>query len=221
MRVAVLALREFKAYVLEIAERHRRTPASVSPLVAAMLDAEEQERLTPAELAGLFVQLLFAGHETATTLTEQGLIELMCDREQWELLCADPELAANAVEELLRWVPPIPSMFRVAYVDTDVLGVPIRAGQSVRVLIAAANRDPAVFRDPDRLDLRRADAKEHLSFGFGPRFCLGASLARLEVSTVLRTLATRFPRLELASDELEAQRGAGLRTLDELPVRVA
>jgi cytochrome P450 len=92
-------LREFKVYVHEIAERHRHNPASVSPLVASMLDAEAQERLTHSELAGLFVQLLLAGHETTTTLIQQGLLELMFHRDQWDVLCAEPALADNAVEE--------------------------------------------------------------------------------------------------------------------------
>jgi cytochrome P450 len=220
MRAAAQALHEFRGYVDKIADRHRRNPESVSPLVAAMLDAEQEEQLTPAELAGLIVQLLFAGHETATTLIEQGLIELMVHREQWEMLCGDLSLVPNAVEELLRWVPPVPSMFRVAYESCELAGVPIQAGQSVRVLIAAANRDPAVFEDAERFDVTRANAREHLSFGFGPRFCLGASLARLEVTTAFTKLMERYPRMELAGGEVLSQRGPGLRSLASLPVRL-
>jgi cytochrome P450 len=220
MRLAVEAMREFKAYVDGIVESHRRSADSVSQLVAAMLDAEQEERLTPEELAGLFVQLLFAGHETATTLIEQGLIELLAEPGPWQQLCANTALVPNAVEELLRWVPPIPSMFRVAYEDCELLGVRIAAGQSVRVLIASANRDPEVFDEPEQLDLTRPNASDHLSFGFGPRFCLGASLARLEVTTAFTKLAERFPGLQLADTTLLDQRGAGLRSLPSLSVRI-
>jgi cytochrome P450 len=220
VRAAVAASRAFRAYVDEIAAQHRANPASVSSLVAAMLDAEADERLTNDELAGLFVQLLFAGHETTTTLIQQGLLELMFHRDQWNVLCEDPSLVDNAVEELLRFVPPIPTMFRVVIEDCELLEVPVRRNQSIRVMLAIANRDPAVFEDPDRLDISRVNAKEHLSFGFGPRFCLGTSLARLGATAALGALAERYPNLRLASDDPFAHRGAGLRRLPALPVEL-
>jgi cytochrome P450 len=211
---------EFIRYTATIADRHRRDPNSVSELVAAMLDAEEEERLTADELAAMFVQLLFAGHETTTNLLAIGTVELLRNRDQWQLLCDDPSLVRNAVEELLRWVTPVQFVNRNAVTDFELGGVSFQKEQSVFLVLAAANRDPAVFSEPETLDVTRADAGEHLGFGFGFAFCLGTALARLEAEVAFRELTRRFPDAELATDELEWQGFSLLRSLKSVPLRL-
>jgi cytochrome P450 len=216
---AVTAMDEFRAYVDEIVERHRSDPGSVSPLVASMLDAEEEERATPDELTAMFVNFLFAGHETTSNLFSIGLAELLRHPDQYALLAADPSLAADATEELLRFVTP--AQFAPADITTDfeLDGFEVHRHDTVMIMGAAANRDPLMFPDPDRLDIRRENAKEHLAFGFGPRYCLGQALARLEAYAVFSTVPRRFPHMTLATEELEWHGVAMLRRLVALPVR--
>jgi cytochrome P450 len=214
------ALREFRAYVSAMLEHHREDPASESPLVHALVGAEHEERLSEMELTAMFVILLFAGHETTTNLIGTGLLELLRAREQWRLLCDDPSLAADATEELLRFVTPVQWLGRGVLEDVELSGVLLEQGQYVIPALAAANRDAGVFAKPDVLDLRRGNAREHLSLGFGIHFCLGASLARLEGRAAFETLARRFPDLELAAapEELGWRGHAMLRRLEALPV---
>jgi cytochrome P450 len=182
--------------------------------------AHEGDRLADQELTAMFVILLFAGHETTTNLIGNGLVELMRHRDQWERLCADPSLVPAAVEELLRWVTPVQWLGRVATEPFELEGVQIEAGQTVFPILAAANRDPAAFRNPERLDISRPDAKNHLALGFGPHFCIGNALARLEGTVAFATLARRFPGLELADEHLGWRGNAMLRGLEALPVRL-
>jgi cytochrome P450 len=213
------AMLEFRAYVKEMVAEQGRRPGRTD-LVAALVDAEEGESLSNEELAAMFVVLLFAGHETTTNLIGTGLQELLRHREQWERLCADPDLVPGAVEELLRWVTPVQWLNRVALKDMEWNGVPIAAGTAVTGILAAANRDPAVFANPETFDVTRPDAKHHIGLGFGPHFCLGASLARLEGVVTLSTLVRRYPAVELASGEDHWRGNAMLRTLAGLPVRL-
>jgi cytochrome P450 len=219
LHAAVTAMDEFRGYVDEIVEQHRSDPGSVSPLVAAMLDAEEEERATPDELTAMFVNFLFAGHETTSNLFSIGLAELLRNREQYELLAGRPELASDATEELLRYVSP--AQFAPCDIRADFVldGFEVHRHDTVMIMGAAANRDPLMFPEPDRLDITRPNAKEHLAFGFGPRYCLGQALARLEAHAVFSTVPSRFPEMTLATDELEWHGVAMLRRLVALPVR--
>jgi cytochrome P450 len=212
------AMAEFRHYVEDVVlpERRRRPGTD---LVSALMQAHEGERLADQELTAMFVVLLFAGHETTTNLIGNGLVELMRHRDQWELLCADPSLAGNATEELLRWVTPVQWLGRVAMQPFDIDGVRVDAGQTVFPILAAANRDPAAFDEPERLDITRADAKNHLALGFGPHFCIGNALARLEGTIAFSTLAKRFPDIELAEEDLSWRGNAMLRGLSALPMR--
>jgi len=216
------AMRDFRAYVAEIVERHRVDSSSVSPLVASLMDADEQERLTEIELAGMFVLLLFAGHETTTNLLGIGTLELLRNEEQRRALCDDPGLAAGATEELLRFVSPVQWQARSVGEACAFDGVEVRPGEQAVGMIAAANRDPAVFPEPDRLDITRANADDHLSLGFGIHFCMGAALARAEGRLGFAALAARFPQMELAADPATLRFGghALLRRLESLPVRL-
>jgi hypothetical protein len=135
-------------------------------------------------------------------------------------LQADPALWPNAVEEVLRYDSPVQRTARVAMAQTRLAGEALKTGQLVVALIGGANRDPAVFDDPHRFDVGRANAREHLAFSAGAHFCLGAALARLEGEIGLRTLFERFPDLSLAGDPV--RRGTRvLRGYDEIPVRLS
>ena len=214
------AQRNFLAYVEGMIEEHRRKPAATG-LIAALMGAEEEEQLTPEELAAMFFILLFAGHETTTNLIGTGMYELLRNRDQWEAICADPDLVPAATEELLRYITPVQWLVRYARTDAEVAGTQIPEGSTVLPVVAAADRDPAVFANPDTLDVRRPNAKEHVALGFGRHFCLGASLARLEGTVAFRALATRYANIELLADEVKWRGAAQLRGLNELRVRMA
>jgi cytochrome P450 len=216
------AILEFRAYVETVIERHRHDPARGSELVETLMDASEGERLTHDELAAMFMVLLFAGHETTTNLISIGLVDLLRHPAQWRRLCDDPGIAENAVEELLRRVTPVQWEQRLIVGEMEVAGMTIPPGQTVFTMLAGANRDPAIFARPEELDLERDDARRHLSFGHGPHFCLGASLARLEARAAFAALAERFPGMRLAVEPggLVFQGNAMMRQLAALPVRL-
>ncbi|WP_165521844.1 cytochrome P450 [Micromonospora zingiberis] len=203
-------------YIDDLVAQQRATGRQTG-LVAAVLDAESAGQLSREELMGMLALMIFAGHETTSNLLAVGLLELLRRPEQWQRLCADPERAPVAVEELLRFVTPAHFLQYVAAESREVAGVPIRAGDTVIGVLAAANRDPDVFVDPDRLDLDRSDSRHHVSLGLGPHFCLGAGLARMEATMLFRSAAQRLPDLRLADDNLEWG-GRSLRTPHRLPV---
>jgi cytochrome P450 len=159
-----------------------------------LADAAELSR---AEITGIVYALSFAGHETTTNLTTNALRRLLENREQWDALCADPSLIPNAVEEALRHDTSVIAWRRITTRPVQIGGVPVPAGARLMLSLAGANRDPAVFQAPDAFDVRRANAREHLAFGVGIHFCLGAPLARIEVRTVLELLTRRAPDLHL------------------------
>jgi cytochrome P450 len=213
------AMGEFRAYVDQMLVEHRGA-ADTGDLVSALVGAEQEERLGSQELAAMFVVLLFAGHETTTNLIGVGTRALLEHPDQWRALCANPALAGAATEELLRFTTPVQFGNRLPLVDVEIAGHVVPAGKTVIPLHAAANRDPRTFEAPDTLDITRKNAGQHVALGFGPHFCLGASLARLEGRIVFEQLATRYPGLELAADEFEWIGNASLRRLRELPVRL-
>jgi cytochrome P450 len=218
LRAAATAVREFRRYVHDAVAVQRQGDIGERDLVAALLEAHDGEQLTEEELAGMFVMLLFAGHETTTNLIAIGLVELLRRPEQWQLLCADPTLIPGAVEELLRFVSPVQWTKRRCILEHEVGGVVIEPDTMVVLANAAANRDPAAFAEPGRLDVRRPDSRRHLALGFGAKFCLGASLARMEGAMVFETLVERFPDIRLAGGDLRFVGSSALRTLQELPV---
>jgi hypothetical protein len=213
------ALNEFRAYVTDIVEHHRRHP-DTTDLVSALMGAADDERLTEDELLATMVVLLFGGSDTTTALLGNGLHALLSNPDQWRLLCADPAGRVPAVvEELARYVSPVQTTWRVTTRDVELGGTVIEEGQTVLVLIGAANRDPAQFDAPDRLDVARTPNR-HIGFFFGAHFCLGAALARLEGATVLGTLARRFPDVALtgAAGAYEWRGNIQFRTIAALPV---
>lgn len=149
------------------------------------------------EVGSILLALLVAGHETTTSLIGNAVHWLLTDCAAWQDICADNSLIANAVEEVLRIEPSIITWRRRALEDVRFGDIIVPAGANVLLLIGAANRDPEMFPNPDRFDIRRANARQHLAFGFGAHLCLGAPLARLECSIALEELCGRFPRLKL------------------------
>jgi cytochrome P450 len=189
---------EMWGYLVGVAEERRAAPAEDLVSVLAMVGSEEgaeADRLSEAELAMFLIQLLVAGNETTRNLLSGGLAALAAHPEQWAALRADPELIPGAVEELLRWTTPVISFMRTATADCSVRGQAVAAGDPMLLLYASANRDEEVFgADADRLRVDR-HPNPHVSFGFGPHFCLGAALARLEGRVVLSELVTRYASL--------------------------
>lgn len=179
------------------------------------------EGVSDVEAAGMSMALLFAGHETTVVQIGMGALLLLTNLEQWQAVVADPGLVSKAVEEMLR----APGMGgggipRYARTDLDIDGVLIRAGDLVLLDNGAANHDPTVFPDPDRVDITRS-AAAHLTFGHGARYCIGAPLARIELQVVFGQLAARFPTLRLAVgvEELTMRRDVLTGGLVALPVR--
>jgi pimeloyl-[acyl-carrier protein] synthase len=198
-----------------------RKTRPVDDLLNGLIGAEEQgERLTEDELLATGVLLFFAGHETTVNLIGNGMLALMRHPDQFERLRAEPSLLPGAVEELLRFDSPVQRTGRTVLVDVELNGYALHAGQRVTVFIGAANRDPAQFAEPDRLDVARANASQHLSFAAGIHYCVGAPLARLEAQIAIGALLRRMPTLRLATDTPKWRRTFVLRGLASLPVAV-
>jgi cytochrome P450 len=186
-----------------------------------MIEAqEERDALTDQELLSLSFLLLLAGHETTTNLIGNGTLALLRSPEQCERLRAEPGLLPNAVEELLRYDSPVQATARIATEEVELGGQRLAPGALVVCGIGAANRDPAVHSEPDRLDVARTDIR-HLSFGLGAHFCMGAALARLEGEIAFGALLERCRTLRLASSQPLGHRpNFILRGLRSLPVTV-
>lgn len=203
-------------YFEELIRKRRAEPRD--DLISALIQAEDRgDFLGHGELLAMLLLLLVGGHETTVNLIANGLLALLRNPHQLELLRREEGNEKRAVEELMRYDAPVQYSGRVAKEDFELGGKMIRAGQGVRMIVAAANRDPDVFDDPDTLDIRR-DPCPHLAFGAGIHFCLGAQLARLEGQIALSTIVRRFPKLRLATNDLRWRPAAVLRGLESLPL---
>jgi cytochrome P450 len=210
------AIDAFSEYFLELIAQRRSAPRD--DLLSALVAAEDEgDRLTERELLSTCTLLLVAGHETTVNLIANGALALLRHPDQLQRLRDDPSVTRSAVEELLRFDPPVQLTARVALEDIEIGGQTLAKGTSAVLLLASANRDPDAFPDPDRLDLGRTD-NHHLAFGFGTHFCLGAPLARLEGEIALTTLVRRCPDLALATDDLRYKENLVLRGLEALPL---
>ena len=215
--VARNASQEFDAYFGAAIARRRSAPRD--DIVSALAHAEDSgERLSEREMLNILRLLLIAGNETTTNLIGNGMLALLGSPDQLARLREDPGLIPTAVEELLRFDAPGQTSFRRALTDCAVNGFEVRARDNVAVLIGAANRDPAVFEAPDRLDVGRAH-NPHLSLGRGIHHCLGAPLARLQGRIAFEMLLERFARIELPGPRPKYHHGVVLRGLRSLPLR--
>jgi len=215
---ATAMLRYFTA--LLAAKRDEPRDDLLSALIAAR---DEGDRLSENELLSMAFLLLVAGHETTVNLIASGLLALLLNPAELARLRADPALIGGAVEELLRYVNPVNNAtFRCATEPVEIGGVRISRGDPVLVALSGANRDPARFGDPDRLDLGR-DGAGHLAFGHGIHYCLGAPLARLEAEIAFSGLLARFGSIRLAvpATSLRWRPSTLIHGLESLPVRLA
>ncbi|WP_446666272.1 cytochrome P450 [Flexivirga sp. B27] len=166
--------------------------------LTSVLVAERGDQVRPDELMSMCILLLVAGFETTVNLLGNTLLALQQHPDQWRLLTEQPDLAGQAIEETLRWNPPVQRTERVSFEEQEVAGVPVRKDQWIVLLLGGTGRDPKVFPDPDRFDITRSHGTEHLAFSSGIHYCLGAPLARLEASIALEQLAIRLPHLRVA-----------------------
>ncbi|MEU5987352.1 cytochrome P450 [Spirillospora sp. NPDC047418] len=216
------AAREFNDYLVEVIAERRARPED--DLVSALIAARDGDAaLTEPELLSGIALLLIAGHETTVNLIGNGVLALLQAPDQLDLLRTRPDLLPSAIEELLRYDGPVErASQRIALADMEIAGTPVPKGAWVHVALGAADRDPAAFDDPDRLDVTRAP-KRHVAFGHGLHFCLGAPLACLEGQIAIGGLLARFPDLALAvppADLRHHRTGSIVRGLTTLPVRV-
>lgn len=196
-RQLFVADRELRASFDALLERAAREPRD--DLTSALV-AQQSDRITSAELSSLVGLLLLAGFETTVNAIGNGVRALLNNYDQWQLLVQDPSRAPDVAEEVLRYDPPVQQTARVLLTSSEpveLAGVQVPPGQWVVLMLAAANRDPAVFSEPDRFDITRANADGHLAFSGGIHYCLGAALARMELTAAFRALAIRYPRLRV------------------------
>jgi cytochrome P450 len=202
-------------YFRGVISERRRNPQS--DLISTLVQAEEEgDRLTMDELIGTVTTLIGAGHETTANLVANGMLALLRNPDQYQLLRDSPDLLPRAMEEILRHETPSRGQPRIATERVVVGGQTIEPGQQVQVILNACNRDPRVYPDPDRFDITRTDLR-HITFTAGIHYCLGASLARAEAAAMFRAIIERLGDLRLAVDEVQ-WRPAYIRGLVALPV---
>ena len=215
---AIAAARELTEYIAKILAQRRRAPRAdlISELAQAELDGEH---LSDEEIFSFLRLLLPAGVETTYRATGNLLFSLLSSPPQLDALRADRSLIPQAIEEALRLETPLLNITRLATKDSEVGGVPIPAGSTVMLMLAAANRDEDRYAEPDRYDVFRESPKPHISFGHGPHSCLGLHLARMEMRTALNLLVDRLPNLRLRPDGDDPHiRGQVFRSPTSLPV---
>ena len=216
------AAEKMEAYLYEVIAWKRDNLGE--DLLSGLIAAEEAgDKLDDEELLAQVSLLFIAGHETTVNLIGNGTLALLKDRDQLELLRAnagDPAFVTNAVDELLRYDSPVQMSRRVTVDDVEIGGRTIPKGQFVMCSLASSNRDASHFGPrADRVDLERAEARDHLAFGGGSHYCLGAALARLEAGVAIPSLLERFPNVAAAGDPVWNGR-INLRGLDHLPLAV-
>jgi cytochrome P450 PksS len=222
VRTAALQANEGMAqisrYLTAALDARRKAPGN--DLLSLLLRYQEAGRMSTEELVANAVNILIAGHVTTIDQLSNGVNDLLTHPEQFQKLRAAPRLLTSAVEEMLRFTPAVPFMHRIAVEDIELRGRTLRKGQLVFLGIAAANRDPAVFADPERFDITR-EPNRHVAFAFGPHLCLGAGLARRELEIALEALLRRMPELRLDEERPSRIKCNSLlfRGFDSLPVR--
>jgi cytochrome P450 family 142 subfamily A polypeptide 1 len=209
---------EFREFAERTIEARRAEP--VDDLMSVLVHAEiDGQRLDVESIIHESLLILIGGDETTRHVITGGMFQLLTDPSQRQLLIEDPSLIPNAVEEMLRWVSPIRNMNRTVLADTELAGKELQAGQKLLLLYPSANRDASVFDDPFRFDVTRTP-NDHVAFGFGTHFCLGNSLARLELVCMFEHLLERLPDMELVESSEPSNRPANFVSgYESMPVR--
>lgn len=216
MERASRSLAELTDYLTTLSHSRRQQPQNdlISALVGVV---EEGQRLTQEELIANVTILLSAGHETTSNLIGNGLLALLRNPDQMQKLRDHPKLVPSAVEEMMRYDNPVQIAYRSAAEDIEIGGKYMRKGQLVNSVLAAGNRDPERFSEPDQFDISRDEGRQ-LGFGLGIHFCIGAPLVRLEAQIAFSTILRRFPELHLATENLEWQEHPIFRGVKSLPL---
>jgi cytochrome P450 family 142 subfamily A polypeptide 1 len=214
---AATAFGEYTEYAARVVEKRRAAPTD--DLMSVLCHAEvDGDRLTDEDLRHESLLILIGGDETTRHVLSGGLYQLVVDPSRRDAVVADRSLLPGAVEEMLRWVSPIKNMCRTVTVETELRGQTLEVGQKLMLFYPSANRDEDVFVDPFTFDIRR-QPNDHVAFGFGTHFCLGSSLARLELSVMFDCLLERLPDIALAEPDEPAYRAANFVSgYEELPV---
>lgn len=199
------------------ADRKANPRADVSTIIAnaTLTDGSPMGNM---EAMSYYLIIAAAGHDTTSSSTAAGLLELIRNPVEMQKLRDDPSLLPNAIDEMIRWASPVKHFFRTAAVDTEVAGVPIRAGDGLVMAYPSANRDATVFEDPFAFRVDRANVRQHLAFGYGPHLCLGQHLAKLEMRIMFEELFARFDNFELAGEPAWT-RASFVSGLKRLPIR--
>src|SRR5271170_809791 len=216
MAEIVKSLDAFKNYIAERMEEERRKPTD--GLIYSLMMAEvEGQKLTDEEVIANTIITLIGGHETTTNLIASGFLTLLHNPESFELLRSRPEIVGSAVEELLRIESPVQHTARIAPAEMQLGGKTIEKGSRIVAVLAAANRDPNRFPDPDQLDLLREDNRQ-VAFGWAAHFCFGAPLARMEGQIAFNALLKRLSNPVVLNEKLDWRSNAGLRSLTSLRI---
>ncbi|MEN0140564.1 MAG: cytochrome P450, partial [Rhodococcus sp. (in: high G+C Gram-positive bacteria)] len=217
---ALLGLYE---YFRDLVTLRRAKPAD--DFVTAIIETESaqgnEDRLSEGEMFGALVNLLFAGHDTTRLQLGSAVALLMQNRSQWDALVENPDLATAAIDESMRLQPSLHTILRTVTKDVVINDIHFPPGTPIALNIFAANRDPAMFPNPDVFDLTRANATKHLTFGRGHRLCLGHALARTEMTEALHVLATRFPETHLVTSTAFSGSSAATQGPERLQLRLA
>lgn len=184
-------------FTVELVDNALKNPGDNYLVEMVRLYCEDPSRFSINYLRNVMFLMQFAGHETTTQASANGIKKLLSERELWERLAADPSLIPNAVEEILRFDSSIFAWRRIATKDTEIAGMPVPRGGKVLIAMGSGNRDPEVFEDPETFDPARRNARRHLGFGHGAHFCMGAPLARMEMKVILEELVRRLPHMRL------------------------
>ncbi len=191
----------FWHYVVALVERKLEHPTDDLTSDLIRMRNGDDSVLTLNEIASCMITLLVAGHETTTSQLTNGLLHLLTRRAQWRALCDEPALIPNASEEMMRFDPSVCTWRRLVRRATTIHGVELPEGANLLLMLNSANRDETIFPEPDQVDITRGNVKEHLAFGYGIHYCVGAPLARVEMVAVFEALTQRLPTLRLRPDQ--------------------